>query len=105
MRSDDPDVRPLSTELGRDDAQPYFIWDIPLTVKELRRHLADPNRETRALWMARVMREARYPDVWRFVSLDEVLQLWPSIQRHLGRRRRFWQFLIDGWTEDGLIAR
>jgi hypothetical protein len=94
----------LSSDLDRDDAQPYFIWDLPLTVADLRRYLAHPDPDTRALWMARVMREARYPDVWRFLSLESILAAWPRIERHLGRRRRFWEFLIAGWRHDGLIA-
>lgn len=100
---DQPDMRPLSQDLDRADAQPYFIWDIPVTVAELRRHLLDPNPATRALWKARVMREARYQDVWEFLSIDEILADLRLIQRHLGRTHRFWNFLIDGWQRDGLL--
>lgn len=92
----------LSTDLDRDDVQPYFIWDVPVTVGELRRHLRDPDPGVRVPWMARVMREARYWDVWRLVTLDQVLGDWDRLRRHLGRRRRFWDFLIEGWRRDGL---
>jgi hypothetical protein len=102
---DHPIVQPLSTDLDAEDAQPYFIWDVPVTVAELRCLLRDPDPAVQALWMARVMREARYPDVWRFVSLPQILTRWPLIRRHLGRRRRFWEFLIDGWRADGLVPR
>jgi hypothetical protein len=82
-----PDIGALSLDLDRDDAQPYFVWDEPLTVAELRRWLAHHDPATRALWMARVLREARYPDVWRFVTLAQVLEHWSRIHRHLGRSR------------------
>jgi hypothetical protein len=85
------------------DAQPYFLWDVPITVAELRQRLRHPEPRERALWMARVMREARYDDVWRFLSLRDVLEHYDLIQRHLGRRRRFWDFLLDGWRDDGLL--
>lgn len=96
-------IPPLSTDLDRDDAQPYFIWDVPVTVAELRRHIADPDPDRRIPWMARIMREARYWDVWTFLTLDQVLADWDRLRRHLGRRRAFWDFLIEGWRDDGLI--
>jgi len=48
--------------------------------------------------------EARFADVWGYVSLPELLRDWPYIERHLGRRRAFWTFLLEGWREDGLLA-
>jgi hypothetical protein len=95
----------LSTELEREDAQPYFLWDMAVTVGELRKQLRHPDVAVRALWMARVMREARYPDVWKFLSLDDVLAHLPLIRRHLGRARAFWDFLLEGWHSDGLLPR
>ncbi len=96
---------PLSLQIDRDEVQPYFIWDVPVTMTELRAHLRHPDPHVRALWTARVMREARYLDVWKLVSLHEVLALLPLVRRHLGRARRFWDFLIDGWERDGLLPR
>lgn len=49
------------------------------------------------------MREARYQDVWRFLRLDDILAQYDRIRPHLGRSRRFWDFLIQGWREDGLL--
>lgn len=93
-----PEPLPLDEQ-----GQPYFIWDVPITVAELRQRLRHPDAGVRALWKARVMREARYQDVWRFLSLEDLLVDFERIQKHLGRTRRFWRFLIDGWRADGLI--
>lgn len=98
-------MRRLSTDLDDDNAQPSFIWDVPVTVAELRRHLKHQDPRVRAQWMGRVLREARYQDVWRFVTVDEVLEAFPLVRRHLGRMRRFWEWLLEGWYEDGLISR
>jgi hypothetical protein len=84
---------------------PYFLWsdDDQVTEAELRERLRAPDDAERALWEARVMREARYGDVWKYVSLDDVLRDWELIQRHLGRMRAFWEFLLKGWRDDGLL--
>jgi hypothetical protein len=100
-----PVVQPLSTDLDDPDARPYFVWDEHITMRELRQKLASPVVEERALWMARVLREARYQDVWQLLRLSEVLAMWPLLDRHLGRTREFWNWLIEGWRSDGLIPR
>ena len=93
----------LSHDLDRDEVQPYFIWDVPVTVGELKALLRHPDAKTRALWTARVMREARYQDVWRFLTLSEVVAQYPQIEPHLGRARPLWNFLLAGWRDDGLL--
>lgn len=98
-------MNPLSTDLDDPEAQPYFIWDRAITCRELREVLQAEDPEVRALWMGRVMREARYQDVFRLLRLADVLALLPRIEPHLGRMRAFWIWLIEGWRADGLIPR
>lgn len=83
--------------------RPYFLWDVDLSDAELRERLHHPDPAIRAQWQGRVLREARYPDVWHYLTLDEVLRDWTLIERHLGRRRAFWKWLIEGWRKDGLL--
>lgn len=97
-------MRPLSADLEDPEARPYVRWGIDVSVAELRCQLDPAEPGTRARWIARVMREARYEDVWRFESLQDVLDGCDRVQLHLGRRRDFWRFLFEGWRADGLIA-
>ncbi len=83
--------------------RPYFLWDVPITEAQLRERLRHPDPDTRAQWQAVIMREARYADVWTYLTLDEVLRDWPDIVRHLGRMRGFWEYLLNGWRKDGLL--
>lgn len=83
--------------------RPWFIWDVPITDAQLRERLRHPDADTRAQWQARVLREARYSEVWEYLSLQDVLDDWSAIERHLGRRRAFWSYLLDGWRKDGLL--
>lgn len=93
---------PLTTDLSRDDGIPYFLWDQPMTVAELRRHLSGPPEE-RLRYLGVILREAKEPDVWRFTTPEEVVREWPSLEPRLGRRREFWRFLLAKWRELGLI--
>jgi hypothetical protein len=94
----------LSTNLDRVDVVPYFLWDDPMTVAELRAHLADSSREEWARLLGKILREARDVDVWRFTTPDEVAAHWPALAKHLGRRRAFWEYLLGRWREAGLLV-
>lgn len=98
-----PDLAvPLSTELT-DDAIPYFLWDDPMPVSELRRRLAIAPPHERAQLLGKILREARDPDVWHFTTPGEVAARFGTLARHLGRRRRFWEFLLNRWHMEGLL--
>lgn len=95
---------PLTTRLDNDDAVPYFLWDQPMTVAELRRRLAQSSRVESARLLGKILREARDPDVWLFTTPQAVLEHWDDLSRHLGRRRAFWEYLLNRWRAGGLIS-
>ncbi len=84
--------------------RPYFLWDVDITDGEFRERLKHPDPRIRAQWQGVLLREARLDEVWKYLSLAEILEDWPNFYKHLGRRRSFWDFLIKGWREDGLLA-
>jgi hypothetical protein len=83
--------------------RPYFLWDVNASEAELRERLHQADPDSRAQWQACVMREARYNDVWKYLTLEDVLQNWSNIRRHLGRSRALWEYLLNGWRKDGLL--
>lgn len=93
----------MSTDLAREDAIPYFLWDEPMTVRELRSRLAQSDEERNRL-LGKILREARDSDVWLFTSPEEVSRRWDEIQRFAGRRREFWRFLLNTWRAQGLVS-
>ena len=97
-------MRPMTVDLDRSEARPYFLWDEDLSIAELRERLADRESPERLRLLAKLLREARDIDVWHFVTPQDVAEALPEIAPRLGRRRRFWEFLIHGWQEDGLLA-
>jgi hypothetical protein len=98
-------VRPLTLDLTQGSLRPYFFWDEDLSVDELRARLSGDDQRERFRLLAKLLREARDIDVWRFVTPEEVAEALPRIQARLGRRRGFWEFLIEGWRADGLLGR
>jgi hypothetical protein len=93
----------LSTDLDDLDAVPYFLWDEPMTVRELRSRLQVSSHPEKVRLLAKILREGRDTEVWKFTTLREVLQLWSEISRQLGRRRPFWEFLLGEWNRQGWI--
>lgn len=89
----------LSTDLDRADALVYFSWDEPTTVEELHAQLQCSPPEVRDRLLARILREARDTDVWKFTTLAEVVARWDEIAPQLGRRRDFWEFLLRRWRD------
>jgi hypothetical protein len=91
-------------DLDAPDAVPYFNWDAPVTNAEVRRVLIEGSEDDKVFWIARIMCEARYEDVWKFLSLRrDVLPRWPRIEPHLGRSTEKWRFLVEGWRQRDLI--
>jgi len=97
-------MRPMTIDLDRGEARPYFLWDEDLSIVELRERLAGSDQPERQRLLAKLLREARDIDVWAFVTPQEVADALPTIARRLGRRRSFWEFLIRGWQDDGVLS-
>lgn len=94
---------PLSSDLDDDQAIPYFLWDDPIPVGEVRRRLSSASPPERDRLLGKILREAQDPDVWRFTTPEEVAARFSQLARHLGRRRRFWEFLLKLWHKEGLL--
>ena len=93
----------LSTNLDKASAIPYFLWDEPMTVAELKQRLIKSSNEEKTRLLGKILREARDTDVWKFTTPREVWQNWAQVSKHLGRRREFWKFLFESWEKEGLL--
>jgi len=95
----------LSTDFDDPSSIPYFLWDEPMSVAALRHRLESATRQEQARLLGKILREARDTDVWKFTSPQEVWRRWPEVSLHLGRRRAFWEFLIDRWRAEGFLEK
>jgi hypothetical protein len=98
-------MRPLSVDLSQKSLRPYFLWDEDLSVDDLKERLRGKDRDERLRLLGKMLREARDIDVWEFVTPAEVAEALSAVRHRLGRRRAFWEFLIEGWRADGLLDR
>ncbi len=85
---------PTSPSLLEDTHRPYFLWWTVATVADFRAHLADTDPDVRAYWMGALLREANTRDVWLFVTPEMIRASWDRLQRHLGRSRAMWAYLL-----------
>jgi len=75
-----------------------------MTVAELRRRLTAGSPAEQNRLLSKLLREARDTDVWKFTSPAEVWRRWQAVAAQPGRRRAFWEFLLDRWRGEGLIG-
>lgn len=90
-------------DLSRDDIIPYFMWDYRCTVGQIKEMLAT-GEESKKIWlMAKILRDARYADVWKFISLKDFLTYRERLLPRLGRERKFWEFMYTQWLAHGIV--
>lgn len=90
-------------DVSHDEIVPYFMWDYRYTVGQIKKILAEGSESQRIWLMAKIMRDARYADVWKFISLQDFIKYREQIMPGLGRLRGFWQFLYSRWIKYGII--
>jgi len=94
----------LSMDLESPEAVLYFLWDGPITNRELRARLTSAFHTERTCLLAKILREARDPDAWQDTTPQEVDQRCRELVIHLGRRLPFWEFLLAEWRRQGQLA-
>ncbi|MBI2898678.1 MAG: hypothetical protein HYY17_00690 [Planctomycetes bacterium] len=96
--------RRRTSDLSREDAVPYFLWDEDTSVAELRRVLREGPESLRIHYVAKILREARPEHAWLFFRPEDVRARWTEVRPRLGRMTAVWEFLFDQWARDGLLA-
>ena len=77
--------------------RPYFLWDVDMTLAGFEHELATADRAGKAYLVGKMMRQAKPDDVFTFVATETIVELWPDLERYLGRTRPFWTWLLEYW--------
>ena len=84
--------------------RPDFLWDERMTRDDLKKLLSRGNEEERIYYTAKILREARFEEVWDYISPAFLSSNWEKLRGQLGRRKGFWEFIYTTWHGHGLIA-
>jgi hypothetical protein len=76
-----------------------------MTLEAFERGIRDPEPIVRAYLVGKLMRQAKPDDVFTFVSVREIEDLWPHLERYLGTTRPFWSWLLGTWRAQRREAR
>jgi hypothetical protein len=77
--------------------RPYFLWDYDLSEDDVRAILRGPN-ETEKIWMmSRILESAKYGDIWKYVNLAQVREMFPRL-RLKPPIRRAWERALYAWS-------
>ena len=68
-----------------------------MTLTEFEDRLRRAGRDGRAYLVGKLMRQAKPDDVFSFVRVEEIVDLWSDLERYLGRERAFWRWLLEYW--------
>lgn len=74
----------------------YFFWDYNLTEEDVRRKLKEGSEYTRRWLIARILESAKYDDVWKYVTLAEVIQIFPALRLKKSVREA-WEQAFQAW--------
>ncbi|HEY6141173.1 MAG TPA: hypothetical protein VI670_25740 [Thermoanaerobaculia bacterium] len=85
--------------------RPYFLWDVEMTLEEFEHIVNDAQAAARPYLIGKMMRQAKPDDALQFVSPQEIRDLWPAIERYLGKSRPFWTWLLEQWERLGFVRR
>jgi hypothetical protein len=85
--------------------RPYFLWDVDMTMDEFMERVATAEPAVRASLIGKMMRQAKPDDALQFVSAQQIADQFPLLEKHLGRTREFWAWLLDEWRRRGIIRR
>ncbi len=79
------------------------MWDEPLSRDDLKKRPAGEDEKESLYYAAKILREARFEEVWECLSPAFLASHWEKLRVRLGRKKGFWEFLYATWHAHGLI--
>ena len=76
----------------------YFFWDYDITEDDLRAILRGDDDVEKAWAIARLLEAAKWGDIWRFLSLNDVVANFDRLRFRYARDREMWAYALQRWT-------
>jgi hypothetical protein len=74
----------------------YFLWDYDLSDAEVRAILHGEDAQQKAWLVARLLESARYEDIWQYISLADLVAIFPQLQLK-PQVRAAWEYAFSVW--------
>lgn len=88
-----------SAESGRQ--RPYFLWDYDLTEEQVRAILQGDNEVEKAWLITRILEYAKWDDIWRYLTVDDVRKNFSRLRFRRPRDRELWIYALERWMGHG----
>ena len=78
------------------NTKPYFLWDYDLTEADVARILGSNNMTEKSWITTRILESAKYEDIWRYLSLKDVKEIYPylNLKRPI---KDAWDYALSVW--------
>lgn len=76
--------------------KPYFLWDYDLSEKDVKRILREGDDFEKRWLIARILESAHFRDVWKYLSLNEVREIFPRLKLKKPIKKA-WQRAFKAW--------
>jgi len=77
-----------------------------MTQSEFKKHLSKSEpMELRAYFAAKLLRQAKPDDVFMYLSVQDIAELWANMLPYLGKKRDFWNWFLDVQEHQGNVRR
>lgn len=78
--------------------RPYFFWDYDLTEEQVRDILRSGNDTEKAWVITRILEYARWDDIWRYLTVDDIRQNFERLRFRWPQDRELWAYALKRWT-------
>jgi hypothetical protein len=77
----------------------YFFWDYDLTDDDVQKILASDNEMEKVWVMSRILQSARWEDIWKYVTPDDIRQNFEKLQFRTPHLRDLWHYALTIWRQ------
>lgn len=79
--------------------KPYFLWDYDWSEKKVRKILKTGDEYQKKWLIARIISSASFKDVFDYLTLKEILQIWPKLKMR-PEIKNAWEKAFKVWGND-----
>lgn len=98
--SSQPTFDPVETARLPGRSRLYFFWDYDLSEEDVRQILAGNDPIDRAWVISRLLNAARWEDIWRYITLDDVRAHWGLLHFRTPQLQEAWARALEVWSRE-----